>query len=167
MVNLSQPFRNKRMIDPFAGAGGIIYQFKYAVPDGTMTSVDIDPVLKPGLESYGSTHYVMNCDDASFPENSFDSVISELPFSDNAETDIIKALKNIDACISKTGVYIIMCDKNQSEFIRKTTEELKIFHVFSHEIDRKGTEVEIHILHKSGILLNEMKEFISVLKEVF
>ena len=167
MVNLSLPWKNKRMIDPFAGAGGIIYQFKYIVPEGIMTSIDIDSILKPGLESYGSAHYVMNSSEASFPENSFDSVITEVPFSDNVETDIIKALKKIDVCLSKNGVYIIMCNQNQSEFIQETMEELKNFKLFGSEIDRKGTDVEIQIWHKNSILLDEMKNFISVLKDVF
>jgi len=167
MVNLSQPCKNKRMIDPFAGAGGIIFLFKYIVPEGIMTSIDIDPILKPGLESYGSTHYVMNSGDASFPENSFDSVITEVPFSENAETDIIKTLKKIDAGISKNGVYIIMCNIDQSAFIQQTMEELKNFQVFSHEIDRKGINVEIQIWHKNITLFDEMREFISVLKDVY
>jgi len=167
MVNLSQPCKNKRMIDPFAGAGGIIFQFRYTVPEGTMTSIDIDPILKPGLESYGASHYVMNSSSASFPENSFDSLITEVPFSDNAETDIINTLKKIDAGLSKNGVYIIMCNEDQSEFIYKTMEELKNFQLFSHEIDRKGTDVEIQIWHKNSALLEEMREFISVLKEIY
>ena len=167
MVNLSQPWKNKKMLDPFAGAGGIIYQFKYIVLEGIMTSIDIDPVLKPGLESYGSTHYVMSAADASFPENSFDSVITEVPFSDNAEMDIIKTLKNINPCLSENGVYIIMCKNDQTEFIRKTMEELNIFQLFGHKIDRKGIDVEIQIWHKNSILLDEMREFISVLKEIY
>jgi len=167
MVNLSQPCINKRMIDPFAGAGGIIYQFKYIEPQGSMTSIDIDPVLQPGLEAYGSTHYVMNAADASFPENSFDSVITEVPFSDNAKDDIINTLKKIDACLSKNGVYIIMCNNDQAEFIQETMEELKYYKFFGLEIDRKGTDVEIQIWHKNSGLLEEMKEFISVLGEIY
>jgi len=167
MVNLSQPCKNKRMIDPFAGAGGIVYQFKYIVPDGIMTSIDIDPVLKPGLESYGSTHYVMNAADACFPENSFDSVITEVPFSDNASTDIVKALKNINACLSENGVYVIMCNENQAEFIQETMEELNNFQLFSHEVDRKGIDVEIQMWHKNTVLLDEMEKFISILKDIY
>jgi len=167
MVNLSQPWKNKKMIDPFAGAGGIVYQFRYIVSDGVMTSIDIDPVLKPGLESYGSTHFVMSAADASLPENSFDSVITEVPFSDNASTEIINGLKNINACLSKNGVYIIMCKKDQTEFIQKTMEELNNFQLFSHEIDRKGIDVEIQIWYKNIILLDEMREFISVLKDIY
>jgi predicted RNA methylase len=167
MVNLSQPWKNKKMIDPFAGAGGIIYQFKYVVPDGIMTSIDIDPVLRPGLEFYGAAHYVMSAADASFPENSFDSVITEVPFSDNAAADIVKALKNIDACLSKNGVYVIMCQEDQAEFIRETMEELGNFQLFGHEIDRKGTDVEIQIWHKNSTLPVKMRDFISVLKDIY
>ncbi|MCL1930539.1 MAG: hypothetical protein FWF55_01885 [Treponema sp.] len=167
MVNLSQPWKNRRMIDPFAGAGGIIYQFKYIVSDGIMTSMDIDPILKPGLESYGSTHYVMSAADAAFPEDSFDSVITEVPFSDSAETAIIKALKNMDACLSKNGVYVIMCKDNQTEFIRETMEELNNVQLFEHELDRKGTDVAIQIWHKNSSLPDEMKDFISVLKDIY
>ena len=167
MVNLSQPWKNKKMIDPFAGAGGIIYQFKYIVPDGIMTSIDIDPILRPGLEFYGSTHYVMNAGEAFFQENSFDSVITEVPFSDNAEIDIVKTLKNINTCLSKNGVYVIMCKEDQTEFIRETMEELNNFQLFGHEIDRKGIDVEIQIWHKNSILLDEMKDFISVLKDIY
>ena len=167
MVNLSQPWKNKKMIDPFAGAGGIIYQFKYIASDGIMTSIDIDPILKPGLEAYGSTHYVMNAADASFPENSFDSVITEVPFSDNAEIDIVKALKNIDACLSKNGVYVIMCKEDQAEFIRETMEKLSNFQLFGYEIDRKGTDVEIQIWHKNNTLPDKMRDFISILKDIY
>jgi len=167
MVNLSQPWKNKKMIDPFAGAGGIVFQFKYIVSSGIMTSIDIDPVLKPGLESYGSTHFVMNAADASFPENSFDSIITEVPFSDNASTEIVNGLKKINTFLSKDGVYVIMCKKEQTEFIQKTMEELKNFLLFSHEVDRKGVDVEIQIWYKDNVLLEEMKEFISVLKDIF
>jgi len=167
MVNLSQPWKNKKMLDPFAGAGGIIYQFKYIAPDGITTSIDIDPILKPGLESYSSVHHVMNAADASFEKDSFDSVITEVPFSESASTEIIKALKNIDASLTKNGVYVIMCEIDQSDFIRETMKELGNFEIFSQEIDRKGTDVEIQIWHKNSVLFDDMKDFIPVLKEIF
>jgi len=167
MVNLSQPWKNKKMIDPFAGAGGIVYQFKYIVSGGTMTSIDIDPILRPGLESYGSNHLIMNAADASFPQDSFDSVITEVPFSDNASADIINALKKINAGLSKDGVYVIMCSKEQAEFIQKTMEELGNSQLFSQDIDRKGIDVEIQIWHKNAALFDEMKEFISILREIY
>ncbi|MDR0301359.1 MAG: hypothetical protein LBI04_03495, partial [Treponema sp.] len=133
MVNLSQPGKNKKMIDPFAGAGGIIYQFKYIVPDGNMISVDIDPILKPGLEYYGAAHYIKNASGICLTANSFNSVITEVPFSVNALDDINNALRQLSSFISKDGVFIIMCGKNQSGEIQKTMEEINNYLLYKHE----------------------------------
>jgi tRNA G10 N-methylase Trm11 len=166
MVNLSQPGKNKRMIDPFAGGGGIIYQFKYMVPDGTMISVDIDPVLKPGLEYYGAVHYVQNAKEICLTADSFDSVITEVPFSLNALDDINSALQQLTSFIAKNGVFIIMCGKKQSSQIQKTMEETNNYLLYKHEIDRKGTEVEIQIWHRSKNNLKDIISFINILNEI-
>jgi hypothetical protein len=166
MVNLSFPYKNKRMLDPFAGAGGIIYEFKYIVPDGIITSIDIDPVLKPGLEFYGSNHFAMNVIDASFPKNSFDSIITEVPFSEKAIDDIISALKNINPWVSDDGVFVIMCKKEQSPKIHGTMTELNNNFIFSHEIDRKGIDVEISIWWKNKLSLSGMDNFIPELMKI-
>jgi hypothetical protein len=167
MVNLSIPGRSKRALDPFAGGGGIIYAYKYIVVNGTITSVDIDPILKPGLEFYGSTHYVMNAADVSFPENSFDSVITETPFSKNALNDIIKALIKINFCISNDGIFVIMCKINQYESIQNTMVKLENYLLFHQEIDRKGTEVEICVWSKNKKFAEEMKDFFMALAEIY
>jgi hypothetical protein len=167
MVNLSIPPKNKKLLDPFAGAGGIIYQFKYIVPDGTMTSIDIDPILKPGLETYGSAHYVMNVADASFPKNSFDSVITETPFSEKAVDDIIAAFDKINTWLSDDGVLVIMCEKNQCSNIYNSLAEMNLYLLFNHEIDRKGMEVEISIWWKNKNLLDGIEDFISTLKKIY
>jgi hypothetical protein len=169
MVNLSFPHKNKKMLDPFAGAGGIIFEFKYIVPDGIMTSIDIDPVLKPGLEFYGSAHFVMNSIDASFPKNNFNSIITEVPFSEKAIDDIMLVLKKINACVSDDGVFVIMCKKYQSSDIYRVMRELDNHFLFSHEIDRKGTSVEISIWWKNKNLLSgvDIEYFISDLKNIY
>jgi hypothetical protein len=167
MVNLSIPQKNKKPLDPFAGAGGIIYQFKYIVPDGTMTSIDIDPILKPGLETYGSAHYVMNVVDASFPKNSFDSVITETPFSEKAVDDIIAAFNKINTWLSDDGVLVIMCEKNQCSSIYNSLAEMNLYLLFNHEIDRKGMEVEISIWWKNKNLLDAIEDFILTLKKIY
>jgi hypothetical protein len=167
MVNLSLPNKNKKFLDPFAGAGGIIYQFKYIMPDGTVTSIDIDPVLKPGLEFYGSTHYVMNTIDASFSKNSFDSVITETPFSEKAVDDIITAFNKINSWLSDNGVFVIMCEKAQCSRIYNSMAEKNIYLLFNHEIDRKGMDVEISIWWKNKNLLPGIEDFIAALKKIY
>jgi len=169
MVNLSIPYLNKKMLDPFAGAGGIIFESNFINPHGCMTSIDIDPVLKPGLEFYGSSHFVMNAADVSFPENSFDSIITETPFSEKAADDIIAVFKKLNPCVSKKCVFVIMCKKNQFLEIHKTMTELNNYFLFNHEIDRKGTDVEISIWWKNKNLISDIdiESFISELKTLY
>jgi hypothetical protein len=167
MVNLSLPHKNKKMLDPFAGGGGIIYLFKYIAPDGTAASIDIDPSLKPGLEFYGSTHYAMNTIDASFPENSFDSCITEAPFSENAIDDIIAALTKINSWLTNDGVFVIMCEEDQAPRIYDSMTEMNNYLLFSQEIDRKGTDVEISIWWKNKDLISDIEGFIEDLKKIY
>jgi hypothetical protein len=167
MVNLSFPFKNKRLLDPFAGGGGIVYQYKYIVPDGAITTIDIDPVLIPGLESYGSTHFAINIKDASFPGNSFDSIITETPFSENADDDIIAAFAKGSTWLSDEGVFVIMCEKNQVQKIYDSMTKMNNYLLFNHEVDRKGTEVEISIWWKNKNLLTDMEDFIAELRKIY
>lgn len=167
MVNLSIPSKNKRCLDPFAGAGGIVHAFKYINPDGVITSMDIDPILKPGLELYGSTHYVMNAANASFPENSFDSLITEVPFSLNAINDICKTVSLINVSISNNGVFVIMCGEKQYSSIYSAMTELENYYVFNHKIDRKGVKVEISVWRKTKSPENDIENFITALKKIY
>ena len=166
MVNLSLPHKNKRLLDPFAGAGGIVFEFGYIAPDGTMTSVDIDPVLKPGLEFYGSTHYVTNAVDVSFQANSFDSVVTEVPFSENATGDIVEAFAKVNQCLSSDGVFVVMCGKDQTREICGVMSELGNHLLFSHEVDRKGMDVEISVWWKNKNMLAGMEGFLAALREI-
>ena len=165
MVNLSMPCKNKRAIDPFAGAGGIVYEYKYIAENYSITSIDIDPVLKPGLEFYGSSHYVMNAKDASFPKDSFDSIITEVPFSHNALDGIIMAVNKITECLTKDGLLVMMCKISQAENIYKALLKQGLLHLFNREIDRKGTGVEISVWCMSKKFLSGMEDFLTVLKK--
>jgi len=165
MVNLSMPHKNKRAVDPFAGAGGIIYEYKYISDNGDITSIDIDPVLKPGLEFYGSAHFVMNAKDSSFAPNSFDSVITEVPFSQNAVDEIIASLLKITESLSNEGIIVLMCKINQTEKIFNALSGIKLYHLFSQKIDRKGTDVEISVWHKNEDFMRNIREFLALLKK--
>jgi hypothetical protein len=167
MVNLSLPWKNCRAIDPFAGGGGIVYQFKYIAPESDITSIDIDPVLKPGLEHYGANHFVMNARDAAFPENYFDSIVTEVPFSTQATEEIAAAFKNLERSLSGNGIYVIMCEQSQSGEIHSTLEMLGNSILFDHKIDRKGMDVEIQVWCKSECIVKNFEEFIAVLRKIY
>ena len=166
MVNLSIPRKNKRMLDPFAGAGGIVFEFARIAPDGTAASMDVDPVLKPGLEFYGCSHRVMNAADASFPADSFDSVVTEVPFSQNALGDIVKAFANINPGLSDGGVLVVMCGKNQIAEICGAMSRMGNRRVFRQAVDRKGTDVEIGVWRKNGKAPDGMESLAAALGEM-
>ena len=56
LVNLVHASEGATFLEPFAGVGGIVLD---ALDSGyRVISADIDPILRPGLERLGSTHYV-------------------------------------------------------------------------------------------------------------
>jgi hypothetical protein len=59
-----------------------------------------------------------------------------------------------------------MCGKNQSGEIQKTMEEINNYLLYKHEIDRKGTEVEIQIWYRSKDKLKDMINFVNMLNEI-
>jgi len=166
MVNLSLPWKNKRIIDPFAGAGGIIFAFKF-ITESFITSIDIDPVLKPGLEFLSDRHYVMDAKDASFPENSFDSIITEVPFSYNVVNDIIIALSKIIKSLSDDGILVIMCKINQKQRIYESLINSEIYLLFNQMINRKGIDVEISVWCKDKEFITGMERFIFLLRKIY
>jgi len=167
MVNLSMHFQNTKMIDPFAGGGGILYAFRYIVSEGEMTSADNDPVLKPGLEFYGSRHYTIDSAEASFPQNCFDSIITETPFSINALPDITAALTRLCGSLTDNGAAVIMCGPDQYTEISQTLEKIPLYRIFDQKIDRKGTNIIISVWNKSREFMLEMERHISVLRKIF
>ena len=45
LVNLSIPFSENKVLEPFAGGGGIIYMYKYINPNVKITSIEIDQTI--------------------------------------------------------------------------------------------------------------------------
>jgi len=171
IVNLSMPWKNKKFIDPFAGAGGIIFAFKYIASQaefakGSITSIDIDPVLKPGLNFLSDVHYTMDAKDAAFAENSFDSIITETPFSNKAVNDINTAISKILKSLTVDGILVIMCKTDQTERIYESLFKSDVYLIFNQMIDRKGIDVEISVWCKDKEFFSGMEKYMSILSKI-
>ncbi len=167
MVNLSVPFRNKNIIDPFAGGGGIIYMYKYINPTVTMTSIDIESVLKPGLEFYGSTHHVGNASETKI-NKMFDALVTEVPFNQKAVEDIKATLSNMYNNLNKNAIIVFMCSSSQSEELEKfLSANLESNLIFKKQLNRKGTDVAIQIWTKDKELSNDLTSLIKIVKEIY
>lgn len=167
LVNLSMPFSEKKIIEPFAGGGGIIYMYKYINPDINITSIDIDATLKPGLEYYGANHIVG--DSASVHLNdTYDAIVTEVPFSLNATPKIINTIENLYDNLTEKGIVVLMCGENQSEPISQCLgQSLNSNKIFSKKLNRKGTDVVIQMWTKNFELHNELESTTDIVSKTF
>lgn len=167
LVNLSIPFNENKVLEPFAGGGGIIYMYKYINPNVDITSIDIDETLKPGLEYYGAKHIVGSSANVHLSE-SYDAIVTEVPFSNNATDSVVEAIKNVYANLDEKGIIVLMCGAQQSHDIANCLkEDLNSNLLFKKELNRKGTDVVIQIWTKNFELYNELESTISTVSKVF
>lgn len=143
MVNLAIPARSEKLLDPFAGAGGIVFAAKYISNDIDVYSVDVDPVVAPGLEFYGSRHSTADSTKTRFPEAYFDSLVTEVPFSRNATRDIIKTVRNLKDSLKKDGRLVIMSSLDQAAVLKREIGDVGFYPYIIQKVNRKGTDVAI------------------------
>lgn len=167
LVNLSLPCYTERLLDPFAGAGGIVYEAKYINKEIEVFSIDKDPVLAPGLEYYGSRHYIGNSANIDFDEEFFDAIVTEVPFSSKALDDIVQTIRNISSSLKKDGRIVMMCSIKQSPVIRKVIGETGFYEYVFQEVNRKGTNVAIMAWCKSYEKFKEIESLTDTAGTVF
>ena len=167
LVNLSIPFSGNKILEPFAGGGGIIYMYKYINPDVDITSIDIDETLRPGLEYYGAKHIVGSSANVHLSD-SYDAIVTEVPFSDNATASVVESIKNVYSNLDEKGLIVLMCGVRQSNDIAKCLkEDLNSNLLFKKELNRKGTDVVIQVWTRNFELYNELESTISTVSKVF
>ncbi len=166
MVNLSMPGRAERLLDPFAGGGGIVYSAKYINKKIKVFSVDIDPVVAPGLEFYGSNHFTGDSSRVRFPAAFFDSLVTEVPFSSNATVNIIKAINNLKGSLKKDGRIVLMSSMNQATVLKKAIGDIGFYPYISQKVNRKGTDVAIMGWIKSYDKYKKLQAISSTVKSI-
>lgn len=167
LVNLALPSKVKTMIDPFAGAGGIVYQAKYINKNIEVFSVDIDKSLEPGLVLYGSNHYMGNSAEINLDTHIFDALVTEVPFSLDALDDICNTLINFDKHLSQHGRVVIMLSKEQLDAVKNCIDKLNWHIIMSYLVNRKGTSVVILVCVKSYELFNRVKPIMEVINYIY
>lgn len=167
MVNLSMPYNENKIIEPFAGGGGIVYMYKYINPNIDITSIDIDETLKPGLEYYGANHIVDSSVNVKL-NDTYDAIVTEVPFSNNATEQVIEAFKNLYKNLNDKGMIVLMCGVDQSKDIMQCfVNDLNSNLLFSKNINRKGTDVVIQVWTKNFELKQELDNTISTVSKTF
>ncbi len=129
----------RRLLDPFAGAGGIIIE---ANSKGFATvSLDRDAALRFGLSQLASRHVVGDASSMPFAAASFDAVASEPPYHASALEAVVASISEI-ARVTIPGARVAMliaCE--QAAAIRQAATRADLKLELEVPIDRKGTPV--------------------------
>lgn len=167
LVNLSIPYTQNKILEPFAGGGGIVFMYKYINPDIDITSIDIDETLRPGLEYYGSKHIVGSSATVRLSET-FDAIVTEVPFSSNATWQVVETFRNLYNNLNEKGIIVLMCGESQSEEIFNCLiKDLNSNLLFSKKLNRKGTDVVIQVWTKNFNLKKEFENTVNIVYKTF
>ena len=154
MLNLSKIKAGQKVLDPFAGGGGIVFAAVQAGLD--VYSSDIDPKMQYGLKDFGAKHSVADIRKLPFETNFFDSVVTEAPFDKNVTTNVATGLAEMQRVIKPNGYIVLMVADYQVEEIRQKALSLGLEIYVDQALDRKGTPVHIFGLKKKNFNQNEM-----------
>ncbi len=139
LVNLVTPLRSGRLLDPFAGAGGVILE---ANSRGFATvSLDRDPALRFGLSGISAHHIVGDAAALPFEARTFDAVATEPPYHASALDKIIASISEVARVIRRGGRIAFLVASKQTAVVRSAGERAGLTLELEAAINRKGVEV--------------------------
>ncbi|MGH2600251.1 MAG: TRM11 family SAM-dependent methyltransferase, partial [Dehalococcoidia bacterium] len=129
------------LLDPFAGAGGIVVE---TVASGWRTlSADIDPALRHGLARFGAAHWVGDARVLPLATASIDAIATEPPYDATADESVVAALKEAERVVTPGGRIALLCAEWQAAALRASANELGLAAFLDTAIDRKGLPVVV------------------------
>jgi tRNA (guanine10-N2)-dimethyltransferase len=145
LVNLVSTGRGATLLDPFAGAGGVVLE---ALASGhRVLSCDIDAALRRGLRALGAAHpstgsgqaVVADARRLPFAANSIDAAATEPPYEPEADEAVLAALGELARVVRPGGRIALLCAQQQAAGLRERAESLGLRAFHDAPIDRKGT----------------------------
>ena len=147
LVNLARAEAGQVLLDPFAGAGGIVFEASHIGAE--VWSIDIDPTLEPGLTAFGARHTIASATHLPFETSSVHGVATEPPFDPDSDATVQNALGEIARVLVLGGRAAIMVANRQKNLIEQTSVDINLRIELSCDVDRKGTPVTIFLLQKN------------------
>jgi hypothetical protein len=141
LVNLAGARPNVRLLDPFAGAAGILIEAR--ARGAVVWSADIDPALAPGLCRVAHHHHVADARSLPLADAAVDAVATEPPFDDGSTLVIADAMAEIHRVAHPGARVAMMVGRAQSEVVARRAADLGWARELDADIDRKGTAVSV------------------------
>jgi hypothetical protein len=139
LVNLVANPSRGRLLDPFAGAGGVVIQARAA---GWRTySADADPTLRYGLAELADAHAVADAAALPFATGSVDAVATEPPYHSMALDIAVAAVPEIARVLRPGGRASVLVGADQAEAVRSAGKRAGLTSELDTPIDRRGTPV--------------------------
>src|SRR5579883_1404728 len=142
LVNLHGPPHGGSLLDPFAGAGGIVVQAREA--GWRVLSVDRDAVLRFGLARFADAHILSDVRALPLASGSVQAIATEPPYEPEADDALLRGLHELVRVLRPGGRLALLCAERQALSLRNLSKAIGLQSLLDAPIDRKG--VPVHVL---------------------
>ena len=139
LVNLVAPAGPGRLLDPFAGVGGVALAARAA--GWTTVTADLDPGLRHGLGRIGPAHLVADARALPLRSGSLDAAATEPPYDREVGPLAAQALEELHRLLRPGGAAAVLGAAWQAAGLRATAAGLGWEVALDCPVDRKGLEV--------------------------
>lgn len=139
LVNLVSKPGGGRLLDPFAGVGGVLVEARRS--GWTTWSLDLDRTLRYGLAELADLHVVGNAAALPFATSSVDAVATEPPYHPSALKVVCASLAEIARVLRAGGRAALLVGAAQAPAVREAGKLVGLTVELDTAINRKGTEV--------------------------
>lgn len=131
LLNLSQAMPGRRLLDPFAGIGGIVLE---AARRGIITICgDIEEALRVGLaQASGGRAAIWDARALPLPPECVDAVVTEPPYAPRRRDAVAAATAEAARCLRRGGRFVALMDRPLSRVVLPAAAEhrLRVDHDF-------------------------------------
>lgn len=149
LANLVRPLGGGRVLDPFAGAGGVVIEL--GGPHTDVLSMDIAGVVAPGLFDLSEARH-LRASATAIPirDGCIDGIATETPFDPEADHLTEVAFREMHRCLAPGGRMAVMAPERQATAMRRIANELGLQSFADAVVDRKGLPVSVLAWTGSG-----------------
>jgi len=144
ILNISELNGDEVILDPFAGIGGLVIE---CLSRGFKTfASDLDPVIRPGLAQVtNNRNTIADARKLPFGDGTFDTIITEPPFSNKCRQSVIDSLPELCRVIKPNGKLVLFIAQDMYDRITSYMEEVG-FHLVRDFTLRRNDKLISHVL---------------------
>ena len=136
LVNLVAAPDTRLLLDPFAGAGGVIIAAK--ARGFTTVSLDLDPALRFGLAQFSNWHIVGDASSLPLASASIDMVASEPPYDASALGVLLASIREIARVLRPGGRAAFLLASEQAAEVRHAGTDSGLVLEIESPVNRKS-----------------------------